>query len=136
MLFGGSYDYNALGIDDIKPAYPGPAGPFVPNTMDLRNYLYNRTRYGFGGEADYKIGDMPSAYLRGLYSNFKDFGGAGAYTPGINNFVSGPAGPNNTCGITTTGAALAPTPPRYFEHSAPRWVLLFLVDPWRESWGI
>src|SRR5689334_23661565 len=26
-----------------------------PNTMDLRLYHYDRTRYGFGGEADYKI---------------------------------------------------------------------------------
>jgi TonB-dependent receptor len=94
LLFGGSYDYNARGIDDIEPAYPGAAGPFVPNTMDLRNYLYDRTRYGFGGEADYKIGDTSSVYLRGLYSKFKDFGEQWAYTPGINNFVSGPADPN------------------------------------------
>src|SRR3984893_17757786 len=103
LLFGGSYDYNARGIDDIEPAYASP--PLVPNTMDLRSYLYDRTRYGFGGEADYKIGDMSSVYLRGLYSKFKDFGEQWAYTPGITNFVSGPADPNNTCGIATTGAA-------------------------------
>src|ERR1700687_4851626 len=105
LLFGGSYDYNARGIDDIEPAYPGPARPFVPSTMDLRNYLYDRTRYGFGGEADYKIGDMSSVYLRGLYSKFNDYGEQWAYPPTIVNFVSGPADPNNTCGITTTGGA-------------------------------
>ena len=44
LLFGGSYDYNARGIDDIEPAYAPP--PLVPNTMDLREYLYDRTRYG------------------------------------------------------------------------------------------
>ena len=104
LLFGGSYDYNARGINDIEPAYPSPPPP-VPNTMDLREYLYDRTRYGFGGEADYKIGEMSSVYLRGLYSKFKDFGEQWAYTPGINAFVSGPADPNNTCGITTTGEA-------------------------------
>ena len=104
LLFGGSYDYNARGINDIEPAYPSPP-PSVPNTMDLREYLYDRTRYGFGGEADYKIGEMSSVYLRGLYSKFKDFGEQWAYTPGINAFVSGPADPNNTCGITTTGEA-------------------------------
>ena len=103
LLAGASYDYNARGIDDIEPAYAPP--PLVPNTMDLRNYIYDRTRYGFGGEADYKIGDMSSVYLRGLYSKFKDFGEQWAYTPGVNNFVSGPADPNNTCGITTTGDA-------------------------------
>ncbi len=101
LLFGGSYDYNARGIDDIEPAYAPP--PLVPNTMDLRLYNYDRTRYGFGGEADYKIGDMSSVYLRGLYSKFKDYGEQWAYTPGINVFVSGPTDTNNTCGITTTG---------------------------------
>jgi TonB-dependent receptor len=104
LLFGFSYDHNARGIDDIEPAYL-TGGPLVPNTMDLREYLYDRTRYGFGGEADYKIGDMSSVYLRGLYSKFKDFGEQWAYTPGIDAFVSGPTDPNNTCGITTTGAA-------------------------------
>jgi TonB-dependent receptor len=103
LLFGGSYDYNARGIDDIEPAYAPP--PLVPNTMDLRLYNYDRTRYGFGGEADYKIGDMSSVYLRGLYSKFKDYGEQWAYTPGINVFVSGPTDTNNTCGITTTGDA-------------------------------
>src|ERR1700682_4857065 len=100
LLFGASYDYHARGIDDIEPAYAPP--PLAPNTMDLRSYLYDRTRYGFGGEADYKIGDMSSVYLRGLYSKFKDFGEQWAYTPGV-TFVSGPTDPNNTCGITTTG---------------------------------
>src|SRR5438270_6375139 len=105
LLFGGSYDYNARGINDIEPAYLGTP-PLVPNTMDLRDYLYDRTRYGFGGEADYKIGDMSSVYLRGLYSKFKDFGEQWAFTPGgIDNFIADPADPNNTCGITTTGTA-------------------------------
>jgi TonB-dependent receptor len=101
LLFGGSYDYNARGIDDLEPAYPTPP-PLVPNTEDLRNYHYDRTRYGFDGEVDYKIGDMSSAYLRGLFSKFKDFGEDWIYSPGINNFITDPADPNNTCGITTT----------------------------------
>ncbi len=104
LLFGGSYDHNARGINDIEPAYLPPP-PLVPNTMDLREYLYDRTRYGFGGEADYKIGDMSSVYLRGLYSKFKDYGEQWAFTPGIDTFVSDPADPNNTCGLTTAGAA-------------------------------
>ncbi|HKV81380.1 MAG TPA: carboxypeptidase regulatory-like domain-containing protein, partial [Candidatus Sulfotelmatobacter sp.] len=104
LLFGGSYDYNARGIDDIEPAYAPP--PLVPNAMDLRLYNYDRTRYGFGGEGDYKIGDMSSVYLRGLYSKFRDYGEQWAYTPGINTFVTDPTDlTNNTCGITTTGDA-------------------------------
>ena len=107
LLFGGSYDYNARGIDDVEPApgiFPLPNGnTFVgPNTADLRNYHYDRSRYGFGGEADYKIGDMSSVYLRGLFAKFKDFGEDWIYSPGINNFITDPADPNNTCGITST----------------------------------
>ena len=48
---------------------------------------------------------MSSIYLRGLFSKFKDFGEQWAYTPGIDNFISDPADPNNTCGITTAGTA-------------------------------
>jgi TonB-dependent receptor len=102
LLFGGSYDFNARGIDDLEPAYGTPP-PLVPNTEDLRNYHYDRTRYGFDGEGDYKLGDMSSVYLRGLFAKFRDFGEDWIYSPGISNFVSGPTDPNNTCGITTTG---------------------------------
>src|ERR1700682_3986539 len=53
MLFSGSYDYNARGIDDIEPSqgmnttnggasFPGPRG------MDVRAYHYYRKRGGFG----------------------------------------------------------------------------------------
>ncbi len=93
LLFGGSYDYNARGINDIEPG-PGvftlPDGSTFlgPNTEDQRNYHYDRTRYGFGGEGDYKLGDMSSVYLRGLYAKFKDFGEDWIYTPGISNFIS------------------------------------------------
>ena len=108
LLFGGSYDYNARGIHDVEPApgiftLPDNSTFIGPNTADLRNYHYDRTRYGFGGEADYKIGDMSSVYLRGLFAKFKDFGEDWIYSPGINNFITDPADPNNTCGITTTG---------------------------------
>ncbi len=108
LLFGGSYDYNARGIDDVEPA-PGvfslPNGQtFIgPNTADLRNYHYDRTRYGLDGEIDYKIGDMSSVYLRGLFSKFKDYGEDWIYSPGINNFITSVADTNNTCGITNTG---------------------------------
>jgi TonB-dependent receptor len=106
LLFGGSYDYNERGINDVEPA-PGanqlPNGQFFfgPNTADLRNYVYDRTRYGFGGEADYKLGDMSSVYFRGLYAKFNDFGQDWIYSPGINNFIVDPADPNNTCGISS-----------------------------------
>ncbi len=108
VLFGGSYDYNARGIDDVEPApgiftLPDGSSFLGPNSADFRNYHYDRTRYGFDGELDYKIGDMSSVYIRGLFSKFKDFGENWIYSPGISNFITDPADPNNACGITTSG---------------------------------
>lgn len=106
-LFGFSYDYNARGINDVEP---GPAvnslaggGTFLgPNTEDLRYYLYDRSRYGFGGTLDYKIGGMSSVYVRGLFSHFNDNGEDWIYSPGISTFITS-ANVNdttaNTCGI-------------------------------------
>jgi TonB-dependent receptor len=107
VLFGGSYDYNQRGINDVEPAPTANTLPdgsvfLGPNTEDIRDYRYNRTRYGFDGELDYKLGDMSSVYLRGLFSRFNDYGEDGIYSPGISNFIVSPAtDPNNTCGITT-----------------------------------
>ncbi len=105
LMIGASYDFNARGIDDIEPAPSANTLPngnvfLGPSTADFRQYLYNRTRYGVGGGLDYKLGDMSSIYLRGLFSRFHDFGQDWIYSPGINNFISDPADPNNTCGIT------------------------------------
>jgi TonB-dependent receptor len=94
LLFGATYDYNARAIHDIEP------GPAVTGAIDLRNYLYDRSRYGFGGEADYKLADMSSLYFRGLFSRFKDYGEDWIYSPGISNFITTVNDPNNTCGLT------------------------------------
>jgi TonB-dependent receptor len=112
-LFGFSYDYNARGIDDVEPVpnvnnltlSDGSAGSaFIsPFTEDLRNYHYDRSRYGFDGELDYKLGDMSSIYLRGLFSHFKDYGEDWIYTPTIDVFpdASALSSSTNTCGLTT-----------------------------------
>jgi TonB-dependent receptor len=91
-LFGFSYDYNARGINDLEPGptvnpLPGGGTFFGPNTEDIRYYLYDRSRYGFGGTLDYKIGDMSSIYVRGLFSHFNDNGEDWIYTPTVNTFT-------------------------------------------------
>src|ERR1700739_3828818 len=101
VLFGFGYDYNARGINDVEPAYPTPP-PLVPNTEDIRNYHYDRSRYGLDGELDYRLGDMSSVYLRGLFSHFNDFGEDWIYTPSISNFIASTSDPSNVCGITNT----------------------------------
>jgi TonB-dependent receptor len=56
------------------------------NGYDERQYWYDRTRFGFGGTIDYKLGDWSTAYLRGLFSQFKDDGQDWIYSPSVGSF--------------------------------------------------
>ncbi len=95
VFLGGSYDYNRRGIDDIEPA-PGTAqlngaastDPFyaVLPTTDFREYHYDRTRYGFAGTVDYQFSPGTVLFIRGLFSEFEDYGGKWIYTPNINSW--------------------------------------------------
>ena len=104
IIFGGSYDWNGRGIDDVEPAPTviqcDPGNCLTPsanaqnvgtyNTEDIRLYTYNRSRYGFSGAVDYKLGDSSSIYVRGLYSHFNNFGDKWVLTPTINSFTTSP----------------------------------------------
>ena len=104
VLFGGTYDYNGRGINDLEPAptaiqcdlgnclTPSSNAAYfgtVP-TEDIREYRYYRTRLGFEGSVDYKINDNSVLYARGLYSHFDNFGDRWAFTPTINSFTTSP----------------------------------------------
>jgi TonB-dependent receptor len=100
VIFGGSYDWNGRGIDDVEPVPTaiqcdaGPAGCVSPSstapffssysTQDWREYRYYRTRYGFTGAVDYKLGDISGVYVRFLYSHFDNFGDRSVYSPTTN----------------------------------------------------
>ncbi|MGO9258442.1 MAG: carboxypeptidase regulatory-like domain-containing protein [Bryobacteraceae bacterium] len=76
FLFGGSYDFNGRGIDNLQPAID-PASTFSNPIYDdntIREYRYYRNRWGYAGSTDYKISQFSSIYLRGLYSNLQDYG--------------------------------------------------------------
>ncbi len=104
IIFGGSFDYNGRGIDDVEPApeaiqcdrgnclSPSANAPYYGtyNTEDIRLYTYDRTRYGFSSAVDYKLGDNSSIYIRGLYSHFNNFGDKWVITPTINSFTTSP----------------------------------------------
>ena len=82
-ILGGSYDYNGRGIDDVEPVPTIlPGTDFTPgySSIDLRDYIYDRTRYGFGGALDRKLGAGSDISLKGLYSEFKDYGHRYDYT--------------------------------------------------------
>jgi TonB-dependent receptor len=104
VIFGGSYDWNGRGIDDVEPAptaiqcnvgnclTPSASAPYVGtyNTEDMRLYTYYRTRFGFSGAVDYRLGDSSSIYIRGLYSHFQNWGDRWVLTPSINSFTTSP----------------------------------------------
>src|SRR5215467_9170799 len=92
-LIGGSYDWNGRGIDDIEPV-PDIADLGLPtearhfNSIDIREYRYYRSRWGLAGSSNYKISNGSNIYMRGLYSDFHNYGDRWVYsltdnTPGI-----------------------------------------------------
>jgi TonB-dependent receptor len=124
ILFGVSYDWNGRGINDVEPvptvipcgggcANPNATAPFLPtySTEDYRDYRYNRTRFGYTGSIDYKLGEVSGVYLRLLYSHFDNFGDRWVYTPSV-NATSDPAGNPLTTGwltptLTDTNASMS-----------------------------
>jgi TonB-dependent receptor len=92
VLFGATYDWNGRGINDIEPSPtiyavadnpPTTKGGLpVPHydSIDLRDYVYYRTRWGLAGSTDYKLSDGSGIYLRGLYSTFRNWGNKWVYT--------------------------------------------------------
>jgi len=120
ILFGGSYDWNGRGIDDIEPVPqaiqcdPGTNGCANPRanasffvsypTEDIREYRYYRTRYGFTGNVDYKLGEVSGVYLRFLYSHFDNFGDRWLYTPNVGTFSTPTL--SNSDGFMTANAQI------------------------------
>ncbi len=91
-LIGGTYDWNGRGIDDIEPvpdqATNLPGSPRWFDSIDQREYRYHRTRWGLAGSADYKLAEGSSIYIRGFYSDFKNFGDRWVYSLNDNSSVT------------------------------------------------
>jgi TonB-dependent receptor len=80
VLVGGTYDYNGRGINDIEPV-PGTVSVTPQySSMDFRDYIYNRTRWGATGTADYKINSGSDISARMLFSNFRNWGNKWVFT--------------------------------------------------------
>jgi TonB-dependent receptor len=83
ILFGGSFDYNGRGIDNWQPALD-PTSTFSKPIYDdntIREYRYYRNRWGYAGTLDYKFSDSSSIYVKGIYSNLRDYGDKWYYAP-------------------------------------------------------
>ena len=104
VLFGGAYDWNGRGINDVEPALnviqcdpnncgsPSANAPYYGTYQgeDIREYRYYRARFGFEGSVDYKLNDNSMVYVRGLYSHFDNFGDRWVYSPTINSYTTSP----------------------------------------------
>ena len=88
FLFSGTYDRTNRVINDVEPAFQadvagGPTGftpvpngsaftHVFPTAWGQREYDYYRTRYGAGGDLDYRFSPTSSIYVKGLWSAFFD----------------------------------------------------------------
>jgi TonB-dependent receptor len=97
LLFGGSYDWNGRGINDVEPA------PVLLGGYDQRDYQYYRSRTGYAGTVDYRFNETSSIYLKGLYSLFHNFGNRWDYNVATTYTAEGQ--PDGT-GTTTFGAEI------------------------------
>jgi len=80
VLIGSTYDYNGRGINDIEPSPTVTSLSPHYDSMDLRDYMYYRKRWGVTGSADYRVNNSSSLSLRGLYSSFRNWGQKGVFT--------------------------------------------------------
>jgi TonB-dependent receptor len=84
-LFGFSYDWDGRGIDDTEPTpdiatFSNGSTTRLFDAADLREYKYYRQRWAVAGSTDYQLGQGSNIYLRGLFSNFHNFGDRWVYS--------------------------------------------------------
>jgi len=80
LLLGGTYDWNGRGINDIEPSPTVTSLAPHYDSIDLRDYMYYRTRWGVSGSSDYRVSDGSSLAVRGFYSTFRNWGQKWVYT--------------------------------------------------------
>jgi len=113
VLLGGSYDWNGRGIDDTEPVpdianFGGTSPARHFDAADIREYQYYRSRWGLAGSADYKPSDGSTIYLRGLYSDFHNYGDRWVYSL-TDNTTGILLGGKNGCAVdSVTGLTVQP----------------------------
>ncbi len=126
-LFGGSYDWNGRGIDDTEPV-PDIANFGTPSQArhfdqaDIREYTYYRSRWGLAGSADYKPTDGSTLYIRGLYSDFHNYGDRWVYTL-VDNTPGLTLGGSNGCSGVAIGQPCAGLPSSNSQQRRPDYAI-------------
>jgi TonB-dependent receptor len=113
VLIGGSYDWNGRGIDDLEPVpdiatFPGGTTARYFEAIDVREYRYYRSRWGLAGSIDYKPSDGSTIYIRGLYSDFHNYGDRWVYSLTDNTTGIQLLGSNGCATDPTTGLTIQP----------------------------
>jgi TonB-dependent receptor len=88
LIGGAEYDYNGRGINDIEPnPILDPDGSATPdfNKMTLRDYRYQRLRWGGTSSLDYKLSEHSTLAAHFMLSDFKDWGDKWYYEVKTNN---------------------------------------------------
>ena len=80
ILIGGTYDYNGRGINDLEPVPASQSLTPAYASMDFRDYIYNRTRWGGTASADYKLNEGSDISARMLFSTFRNWGNKWVFT--------------------------------------------------------
>jgi outer membrane receptor protein involved in Fe transport len=88
LIGGAEYDYNGRDINDIEPNPElNPDGSTTPyyNKMTLREYRYDRLRWGDTSTLDYKVSERSNLALHFMLSDLKDWGDKWYYEVKSNN---------------------------------------------------
>ncbi len=83
VIMSAGYDYNGRGINDIEPTPDlNPDGSTTPyyDSIDQREYRYQRLRWGGTMGADYKVSEHSTLAAHFILSDFKDWGDKWTYT--------------------------------------------------------
>lgn len=119
VLIGGTYDWNGRGIDDTEPVpdiatFANGTTQRHFDTADLREYRYYRTRWAIAGSTDYQLSEGSNIYIRGLYSNFHNFGDRWVYnlqdnTTGTSTLLGNGCKNTDSNGLTVVPCSGAPS---------------------------
>jgi len=111
-LLGGSIDRFNRVINDVEPAWAvDGTGRSYPVEWSERDYAYYRSRFGFGGDLDYRFANGSSAYLKGLWSLFKNYG---------TRYVFDVASSGDSAAAGSTGFGTGVSPTREVQQRRPK----------------
>src|SRR5262249_22721770 len=93
LSLSATYDWNGRAINDVEPApgvvdLPNGDSASVFTGADYRNYRYERSRYGFAGGLDYRLGLDSTLFLKGFFSQFKNYGDRWVTSANMGTFLT------------------------------------------------